>query len=258
MRSHFLVGKLGSRNRFNHTSLVNVSGKTVGPKSLCNRTFFWRSFDITVGVRAFVIGLSQISSFLSLWSYEFEPSEHFILLVKRLLPTKIWCFVWPRITAEVSYGHEFESPQWISLGAMVVYLVWSGLVWSGLVWSRISVIMGLSVKYSIGQRVCCFFSFSAVFQTIWTIFTLCKLGVGHTKILDHWWVRYCPWRGIPIFESPTSSVRLHINVQPIYNWNIVECDKCTIHGHKKVTDEYSIFKMRIRCIILLTDICLLK
>ena len=53
------------------------------------------------------------------------------------------------------------------------------------------------------------------------------------KFLDHWWVLYCPWRGIPIFESPTSSVRLHINVQPIYNWNIVECDKCTIHGHKK-------------------------
>ena len=128
----------------------------------------------TVGVRAFVIGLSQISSFFSLWSYEFEPSDHFILLVKLLLPTKIWCFVWPRITAEVSYGHEFESPQWISLGAMVVYLVCSGLVWS-----RISVIMGLSVKYSIGQRVCCSFSFSAVFQTIWTIFALCKLGVWH-------------------------------------------------------------------------------
>ena len=51
----------------------------VGPQSLCNRTSWWRCFvlsicpfDISVGVRAFVIGLSQIDLFL--FSLVFDPS----------------------------------------------------------------------------------------------------------------------------------------------------------------------------------------
>ena len=46
----------------------------VGPQPLCNRTFLWRClcchcpFDISVGVGAFVIGLSQISSFFSCYA----------------------------------------------------------------------------------------------------------------------------------------------------------------------------------------------
>ena len=67
-------GKVGPVNQVNHTSLVAVVTPTDRPKSvrgLFNRTFLWRClcchcpFDISVGVGAFVIGLSQISSFLS-------------------------------------------------------------------------------------------------------------------------------------------------------------------------------------------------
>ena len=66
-----------SVNRFNHTSGVTVVTHTDRPKSVRNRCvievfggFFmmWRCYlDFSVGVWAFVIGLSQISSFLS-WS----------------------------------------------------------------------------------------------------------------------------------------------------------------------------------------------
>ena len=69
------MGRLGSRNRFNHTSWVAIVTLTDRPKSVRNRCVievygcvFVLSrcfFDISVGVRAFVIGLSQISSFFS-------------------------------------------------------------------------------------------------------------------------------------------------------------------------------------------------
>ena len=69
------VGRL-ARKPVNHTSWVAVVTPTDRPKSVFNRclielfmTLFVLSlcrFDICVGVGAFVIGLSQISSFLSL------------------------------------------------------------------------------------------------------------------------------------------------------------------------------------------------
>ena len=69
-------GKVGPVNQVNHTSWVAVVTPTDRPKSVRNRclielfvAFFVLSlcpFDISVGVGAFVIGLSQISSFLSL------------------------------------------------------------------------------------------------------------------------------------------------------------------------------------------------
>ena len=69
-------GKVGHVNQVNHTSWVAVVTPTDRPKSVRNRCLielFWGAlfelslcpFDISVGVGAFVIGLSQISSFLS-------------------------------------------------------------------------------------------------------------------------------------------------------------------------------------------------
>ena len=70
------MGRLGTVNRFNHTSLVAIVTLTDRPKSVCNRCVievfggvFMLSrcvFDFSVGVGAFVIGLSQISSLFSL------------------------------------------------------------------------------------------------------------------------------------------------------------------------------------------------
>ena len=68
-------GKVGPVNKVNHTSWVAVVTPTDRPKSVRNRSLielfvalFVLSlcpFNISVGVGAFVIGLSQISSFLS-------------------------------------------------------------------------------------------------------------------------------------------------------------------------------------------------
>ena len=68
-----------ARKPVNHTSWVAVVTPTDRPKSVRNRClielFLWRClcchcpFDISVGVGAFVIGLSQISFFLSLSAY---------------------------------------------------------------------------------------------------------------------------------------------------------------------------------------------
>ena len=68
-------GMVGPVNQVNHTSLVAVVTPTDRPKSVRNRclielfvALFVLSlcpFTISVGVGAFVIGLSQISSFLS-------------------------------------------------------------------------------------------------------------------------------------------------------------------------------------------------
>ena len=62
-------------NRFNHTSWLALVTTTDSPKSvpqsLYNRSFWWRFvlsrcfLDFSVGVGAFVIGLSQISFFFS-------------------------------------------------------------------------------------------------------------------------------------------------------------------------------------------------
>ena len=67
------IGKVGPVNQVNHTSWVAVVAPTDRPKSVRNRCviklfveLFVLSlcpFDISVGVGAFVIGLSQISSF---------------------------------------------------------------------------------------------------------------------------------------------------------------------------------------------------
>ena len=68
-------GKVGPVNQVNHTSWVAVVTPTDRPKSVRNRCLIelfcgvvcvvTAPFDISVGVGAFVIGLSQISSFLS-------------------------------------------------------------------------------------------------------------------------------------------------------------------------------------------------
>ena len=68
-------GKVGPVNQVNHTSWVAVVTPTDRPKSVRNRcvinvfvALFVLSlcpFDISAGVGAFVIGLSQISSFFS-------------------------------------------------------------------------------------------------------------------------------------------------------------------------------------------------
>ena len=68
-------GKVGPVNQVNHISWVVVVTPTDRPKSVRNRclielfvALFMLSlcpFDISVGVGAFIIGLSQISSFLS-------------------------------------------------------------------------------------------------------------------------------------------------------------------------------------------------
>ena len=68
-------GKVRPVNQVNHTSWVAVVTPTDRPKSVRNRCLIelfcgvvcvvTAPFDISVGVGAFVIGLSQISSFLS-------------------------------------------------------------------------------------------------------------------------------------------------------------------------------------------------
>ena len=70
------LGRCGPVNQVNHTSWVAVVTPTDRPKSVCNCclielfvALFVLSlcpFDISVGIWAFVIGLGQISSFLSL------------------------------------------------------------------------------------------------------------------------------------------------------------------------------------------------
>ena len=65
-------GKVGPVNQVNHTSWVAIVNPTDRPKSVRNRciielfvAFFMLllcPFDISAGVRAFVLGLSQISS----------------------------------------------------------------------------------------------------------------------------------------------------------------------------------------------------
>ena len=72
-------GKVGPVNQVNHTSCVSVVTPTDRPKSVRNHcvikffvAFFVLSlcnFDISVGVWAFVIGMSQISSFFLFLSY---------------------------------------------------------------------------------------------------------------------------------------------------------------------------------------------
>ena len=69
------MGRLGYRNRFNHTSWVAIVTPNDRPKSIRNRcvievicgVFVFSScfFDFSVHVGAFVIGLSQIHSFFS-------------------------------------------------------------------------------------------------------------------------------------------------------------------------------------------------
>ena len=75
-------GKVGPVNQVNHTSWVAVVTPTDRPKSVRNRcvielfvALFVLSlcpFDISVGVLAFVIGLSQISSIFSYSKYALE------------------------------------------------------------------------------------------------------------------------------------------------------------------------------------------
>ena len=70
-------GKVEPVNQVNHTSLVAVVTPTDRPKSVRNRclielfvalfVFSLCPFDISVDVGALVIGLRQISSFLSLY-----------------------------------------------------------------------------------------------------------------------------------------------------------------------------------------------
>ena len=77
-----------TRKPVNHTSWVAVVTPTDRPKSVRNRclidlfvALFVLSlcpFDISVGVEAFVIGLSQISSFLSL---VYKHKEHVICVI---------------------------------------------------------------------------------------------------------------------------------------------------------------------------------
>ena len=52
-------------NRFNHTNWMAVVTPTARPKSVSNRCVIDFFLSFSVGVRAFVIGLSQISSFFS-------------------------------------------------------------------------------------------------------------------------------------------------------------------------------------------------
>ena len=69
-------GKVGPVNQVNHTSWVAIVTTTDRPKSVRSRSVIelfaallvlsFCPFDISVGVGAFVIGLSQISSFFSL------------------------------------------------------------------------------------------------------------------------------------------------------------------------------------------------
>ena len=74
-RNPFIGGKVGPVNQVNHTSWVAVVTPTDHPKSVRNRCVIelfcgvfvlsLYPFDISVDVGAFVIGLSQISSFFS-------------------------------------------------------------------------------------------------------------------------------------------------------------------------------------------------
>ena len=98
-------GKVGPVNQVNHTSWVAVATPTDRPKSVRNRclielfvALFVLSlcpFDISMSVGAFVIGLSQISSFLS--SYLSHPGIWSSLHVEvniDLQAALFLCFSW--------------------------------------------------------------------------------------------------------------------------------------------------------------------
>ena len=64
----WLVGRLGPVNRFSHTRWMAVVTPTDRPTSVCNRCVIGvlccrLVVEFPVGIRAFVIGLSQISFF---------------------------------------------------------------------------------------------------------------------------------------------------------------------------------------------------
>ena len=89
-------GKVGPVNRLNHTSWVTVDTPTDCPESVHNRCVielfgdvFVLSrcpFDISVGIGAFVIGLSQISSFFSKYNISNFKSSSSSLLSEHGLP----------------------------------------------------------------------------------------------------------------------------------------------------------------------------
>ena len=68
-----MTGNVGPVNPVNHTSWITVVTPSYRPRSVCNRCVIELfgdvlvlsccPFDISVSIRAFVIGLSQISSF---------------------------------------------------------------------------------------------------------------------------------------------------------------------------------------------------
>ena len=86
-------GKVGPVNQVNHTSWVAVVTPTDRPKSVRNRCVIelfcgvvcvvTLPFDISVGVGAFVIGLSQISSF---FSFHLSTTWWVSLLVDQRVP----------------------------------------------------------------------------------------------------------------------------------------------------------------------------
>ena len=70
------------------------------PQSLFNRTFLWRClccnlklcpFDVSVGVRAFVTGLGQISSVLFLYLYIKNTATHYNRLIQHFVLLEIPC-----------------------------------------------------------------------------------------------------------------------------------------------------------------------
>ena len=83
-------GKVGPVHQVNHTSWEAVLTPTDRPKSVHNRCVIelfcgvvcvaaW-PFDISVGERAFVVGLSQISTFFSYGPLFSDRLSYFILL----------------------------------------------------------------------------------------------------------------------------------------------------------------------------------
>ena len=92
----WLVGRW-ARKPVNHTSWVALVTPTDRPKSVRNRCLIELfcgvicvvtcPFDISVGVGAFVIGLGQISSFLSLKHAKKVRIKNCIMLAKSGTPT---------------------------------------------------------------------------------------------------------------------------------------------------------------------------
>ena len=95
---------MGLANRFNHTSGITIVTPTDHPKSVCNRCVIEafggvfvlsrRYLDLSVGVGAYFIGLSHISSFFFQWRSCVGHSTASNTFRRHIVNQIVWKILW--------------------------------------------------------------------------------------------------------------------------------------------------------------------